>query len=221
VDFKLGIRRSDSEPKQSGGVYDGIGRYYDHVHEVTVIKLLTGDCYVTDRSDEVLVTILGSCVSVCARDVEAKIGGMNHILLPGERKEGDNYRPAVGEYEMRFGVYAMEELFNGIYKLGGRKKNLEVKVFGGANVLGRGPMIGDKNIDFVREFLDKEGMKIKSIDVGGVEPRRLHYYPDEGRVMLRKLHRLGDMQVADVERDYAKDLLTHKDDSDIELFGDF
>ncbi|MEJ0067592.1 MAG: hypothetical protein WDO24_01270 [Pseudomonadota bacterium] len=32
-----------------------------------------------------LVTVLGSCVSACVRDPLAKVGGMNHFMLPVSR----------------------------------------------------------------------------------------------------------------------------------------
>ena len=47
-----------------------------------MVKVFPGEYYLTDRSDEILVTVLGSCVAACIRDPFAGIGGMNHFMLP-------------------------------------------------------------------------------------------------------------------------------------------
>ena len=57
------------------------------------------------------------------RDPVTKIGGMNHILLPGGKEE----KQAKGDpgYSARFGINAMEELINGMLKLGAVKSRFE------------------------------------------------------------------------------------------------
>jgi len=50
-------------------------RYYDQAHGSWIVKVLPGEFYVTPKSDEVIATILGSCVSACIRDRHAGIGG--------------------------------------------------------------------------------------------------------------------------------------------------
>ncbi|MCP5361813.1 MAG: chemoreceptor glutamine deamidase CheD [Hyphomicrobiales bacterium] len=195
------IRRTDTEKTQVGDYYDGVGRYYDQIHEISVVKLFSGDCYVTADRGEMLVTILGSCIAACVRDPVAGVGGMNHFLLPGDTAGGK-----VLDESTRYGAFAMEQLINSIMKLGGKKERLEVKIFGGGNVIQNTSMIGDKNIAFVRQFLKDEGLKAVSEDVGGTFPRRVHYYPDTGKVMVRKLTRKNDMIVVDKEREYQQSL---------------
>ena len=178
------------------------------------IKLFSGDCYVSNKPGEVLMTILGSCVAACIRDPIALVGGMNHFLLP----ETHDTHQINNNDATRYGAYAMERLINDILKLGGVKNRLEVKVFGGANVIDSSAMIGDKNVEFVRSFLKKEGLAIASEDLGDTYPRRINYYPDTGKVMLRKLRRREDMQVVDAERRYASSLSQKPVEGDIDLF---
>jgi chemotaxis protein CheD len=199
-----------------GDVFDGVKRYYDHNMELTVVKLMTGDCYVTSEPREMLVTILGSCISVCVRDPVAKVGGMNHILLPGDKNK-DLQKGDAG-YSTRFGAYAMEELINGLLKLGGKKERFEVKIFGGANVINNSSMIGDKNIKFVRDYLKSEHLKITSEDVGDTLARRIHYFPDTGKVMMRKLRRKEDMVIADKEKEYADKIVEKPVKVEVDLF---
>ena len=54
-----------------------------------IAKLLPGDYYVT-REDEVLDTVLGSCVSACIRNPRLRIGGMNHFMLPRPSGAGND-----------------------------------------------------------------------------------------------------------------------------------
>jgi len=212
---KIPTRKSDSEKVQVGNLGDGVKRYYDHNLEMTVVKLMTGDCYVTAEPREMLVTILGSCVSVCMRDPVAGIGGMNHILLPGSKESGKHHDPG---FSNRFGAYAMEDLINKILKLGGKKDRLEVKVFGGGNVIKNSAMIGTKNINFVMDFLKNEGLAVSSKDVGGTAPRRIHYFPDTGKTMMRVLKRKDDLQIVEEEKKYQTTLDKKDEQSDIELF---
>lgn len=213
---KVPIRRTDTEKVQVGDYYDGVKRYYDQNLEMTVVKLMTGDCYVTAEPREMLVTILGSCISVCARDPVAKIGGMNHFLLPGSMKSGVVKGDA--GYSTRFGAFAMEELINGILKLGGHKDRMEIKVFGGGNVINNSAMIGSKNANFAKEFLKMEGFKIAAEDVCGEYPRRIHYFPDTGKVMMRKLQRKEDFRIVEEEKKYQQKIGDKKPKTEVELF---
>jgi len=56
-------------------------RFYDSAQAAWVVKILPGEFYVTRDKEEVLVTVLGSCVSACIRDPQMQIGGMNHFML--------------------------------------------------------------------------------------------------------------------------------------------
>ena len=166
-----------------------------------------------------LVTILGSCMSVCLRDPVTKIGGMNHILLPGDKDD----KLAKGDpgYSARFGINAMEELINGMLKLGARKDRFEAKIFGGGNVIKSSNLIGNKNIKFVKEFLAAEHIPIKAEDVGGDTPRRLHFFPETGKAMLRKLQRKEDMVILEKEKEYEEKIIhkaEEKPEAEVELF---
>jgi chemotaxis protein CheD len=78
--------------------------YYDRTFDVEAAKISPGEYYYTDK-DMMIVTVLGSCVSACVRDVVSGIGGMNHFMLPDSAK-ADKDSP-VSE-SMRYGTYAME-----------------------------------------------------------------------------------------------------------------
>jgi chemotaxis protein CheD len=205
-------RRRGTEPEVAEH-FTGSKRYFDARENVHVVKVFSGDLHVSHAGGEMLTTILGSCVSACIRDPLTGVGGMNHFLLPGD----ENSDSQVSE-SARYGVFAMESLINGILKAGGRKDRFEIKVFGGGNVMNNSARIGSQNARFIREFLHKEGFRIASEDLEGDYPRRLHYYPDTGKVMLRHLRRKEDMVVVEEEARYKRAIVTKPMISDIELF---
>lgn len=145
-----------------------------------VVQVLPGELYVT-RVEEVIATVLGSCVSACVRDRARNIGGMNHFMLPEAPAASDATAPA------RYGVYALECLLNSVLRGGGRREDLEVKVFGGGRVLHVNTDVGRANIEFVNRFFADERITITSADVGDTVARRLRYWPLTGRVQLMRM----------------------------------
>jgi chemotaxis protein CheD len=136
------------------------------------------------RNPVIIETVLGSCVAVCLYDEEARIGGMNHILLPGK---ADMRR---FDTVARYGINAMELLINRIMALGGDRGRIVAKVFGGAHVI---PSIslrngmGAKNAEFALEFLKLENFIVVSSDLGGHDTRRVYFHTDSGDVFLKRI----------------------------------
>jgi chemotaxis protein CheD len=183
----------------------------------TFVSVAPGDQYVTDNPNEVIVTLLGSCVSACARDTITGVGGMNHFLLPSS----DSHDLSRGTDEaMRFGDYAMESLLNAIYRKGGQRGRIEFKIFGGARVLGGSTMlkIGEQNIGFVEKFLKTEGFPIVARSVGGTAPRRLRFHPATGRAFVQELDRSSAQTVTREEEDYRNRIARVAPAGDVEFF---
>jgi len=137
------------------------------------IQVLQGEFSVSSEPDTVLSAILGSCVATCLWDPVARVGGMNHILLPGSRTASPN--------ENKYGVFAMEALINALMKKGARKTDLVAKIFGGAQTYENSLQIGEANATFVRQFLEAEDIQIKAASLGGTQARRVRFYPESGR----------------------------------------
>jgi len=146
-------------------------------------KIHIGEIYASS-TPAVVETILGSCVSICMYDKKMKIGGINHILLPGKADIGSFDKGA------RYGINAMEILINKLMKLGARRKMLRAKLFGGAHIiqsLQKENSPGLKNISFVEKFMEIEGIPIVSRDTGGVNARKIHFHTHSGDVYLKTL----------------------------------
>ena len=202
------------QPLDARFLVDGQRRYYDPQIKGMVVKVLPGEHYVTEKPDEVLVTVLGSCVSACIRDPLREVGGMNHFMLPGEARG----RWGEATHEMRYGQFAMEQLINDVLKRGARRERLEVKLFGGANVIQSSLRIGSSNAEFARTFMREEQLKIAAEDLEGEFPRRIHYFPMTGRVQRLEMRRDPDRQVFDGELSYRDRLRKQKVEGDVELF---
>jgi len=191
--------------------------YYDRAFDIQGAKVLPGEFYVTDR-DMLITTVLGSCVAACIRDRVTGIGGMNHFMLPSGGGESDS--PV--STSMRYGSYAMEMLINRILKAGGKRENLECKVFGGGSVLkGMTTMnVGDRNAAFVREYLKNEGIRIVAEDLNATYPRKIVYFPKTGRALMKKLGSdASDQAMIRSEREYEKQINVVKEvEGDVELF---
>lgn len=197
--------------------FEHINRYWDKTNGIYAAKILPGEYYVT-TNDEAVVTVLGSCVSACIRDRIFGIGGMNHFMLPANKN--DDVSVSSMSNAARYGNFAMEQMINDILKNGGVKENLEIKIFGGGRVLKNMATldIGNKNIDFVREYILAEHLKLISEDVGDVFPRKVMYFPMSGRAKVKKLRTIHNNTIVERETSYLSKLEVKPAESDIELF---
>lgn len=147
------------------------------------VNIHIGDYY-SSRTPVVITTILGPCAAVCLYDAQSKIGGMNHILLPGDTPS------LMNNPDSRYGINAMELLINQMMKLGANRYKLTAKVFGGASILSTISSefsMGMKNIEFVVNFLLTEKIPILNYNFGGVDSRRIYYHTDTNDVLLKRI----------------------------------
>jgi chemotaxis protein CheD len=182
--------------------------YYDRTFDRDAAKILPGEFYFTYK-DMVIVTVLGSCVAACIRD-----RGMNHFMLPDSDSNGPVSTSA------RYGNYAMEVLINELLKAGAARENLEAKVFGGGNVL-RGFTainVGERNAQFVRDYLRTENIRIVAEDLNDIHPRKVYFFPRSGKVLVKKLTRLNNNTLVNREQDYASRLQSNQIAGAVDLF---
>jgi chemotaxis protein CheD len=195
--------------------FEHVNRYWDKTQQIWAAKILPGEYYVTKTLGEAVATTLGSCVSACIRDKVLGIGGMNHFMLPVQSEQGSNDWL---DEATRYGNVAMEYLINSILKAGGNRKNLEAKVTGGGNVIANMSNIGLKNGLFVLDYLGREGIPILAHDLGEVHPRKVMYYPDSGRMRVKRLESMHNQTLIQREESYRHELEVQPDAGEIELF---
>lgn len=189
--------------------------YFDRTFDCDAAKILPGEFYFTNK-DMLIVTVLGSCVSACIRDRVTGVGGMNHFMLPDTGGDADNPVSA----SMRYGTYAMEVLINELLKAGAKRENMEAKVFGGGNVL-RGFTainVGERNAEFVLDYLKAERMRVIAEDLNDIYPRKVYFFPKTGKVLVKKLKVEHNDTLRKREQDYASRLKTTSVGGEVDLF---
>ncbi|MGH8536191.1 MAG: chemoreceptor glutamine deamidase CheD [Gammaproteobacteria bacterium] len=195
-----------------------VNRYWDSLHQRFAAKILPGEYYVT-RREEMIVTVLGSCVSACIRCRATAIGGMNHFMLPQSRAEADGtWAGTAVNAATRYGNYAMEHMINDLLKNGASRKYLEVKIVGGGCVLKQMSAVGQQNIEFVRAYLRAEGLIVSAEDVGDIYPRKVYYDPRSGKVSVKKLRSLHNDTIFERENRYRSHIEIAPVGGDVELF---
>lgn len=151
--------------------------FYDAHFKNAAVKILPGE-YFVDNEDLLVMTTLGSCIAACLWDRHAQIGGMNHFMLPDGA--GDSGR---------YGSFAMELLINEMMKRGASKSRMEAKIFGGGAVIaGMNTInVGERNTNFVIDYLKTERIPIVSKDVLDIYPRKVCFLPHSGKAMVKRL----------------------------------
>jgi len=198
--------------------FEHVKRAWNNTYASYAARILPGEYYVT-RSEEGVYTTLGSCISACIRDKMSGIGGMNHFMLPSTDAAGVESLKANGlGAAARYGNFAMEHLINDILKNGGSRANLEVKIFGGGRILEKMTDVGMRNIAFVQDYLQTEGLQLVAADVGDIFPRMVVYFPQSGRAKVKRLRSLHNNVIADQENNYVQSIVDKPVAGDVELF---
>jgi len=190
-------------------------RYHAQLKRPMVI-IQPGEYYVT-KEDEVIATVLGSCISVCIKDELHNIGGMNHFMLPGDFRVEDVFN----SNSARYGMYAMEMILGDLLKLGGDRQKLTAKVFGGGHVLNMANVrnsVPASNIQFVKAYLSMEGIQVLKSDVGGYHGRKVLYLPALGKVYVKHLVPDDDKKLAERERQYQRHLARESKEENVTIF---
>jgi chemotaxis protein CheD len=185
------LLRLKAQPRKPG---EASFFFHDAFFGNDAVKILPCEYFVY-HEDILIMTTLGSCIAACLWDREARIGGMNHFMLP----EGD-------AGSGRYGSYAMELLINEMMKQGATRATMEAKVFGGGQVIdGMTSMnIGERNTAFVVDYLKTERIPIVSKDVLGIHPRKVCFLPASGKAMVKRLAATNTAALAAQDRAAVK-----------------
>jgi chemotaxis protein CheD len=167
------LKRRSSKPGEASFFW------YDSQFRNEAVKVLPGEYFVY-HEDLLVMTTLGSCIAACLWDRNARVGGMNHFMLPEGGSAGTGGR---------YGSFAMELLINEMMKLGAQRSTMEAKVFGGGQVVsGMTSMnVGERNTTFVLDYLKAERIPVVSKDVLDVYPRKVCFLPASGKAMVKRL----------------------------------
>ncbi|MFL6245280.1 MAG: chemotaxis protein CheD [Thermoanaerobaculia bacterium] len=141
------------------------------------VYLHPGQIYAASHA-ALVSTVLGSCVAVCLWDPTARVGGMNHYLLP----LGKGPRYASG---------AMPQLLDEMTSRGAFVARIVAKVFGGASVIpgliGPRKSIGTQNIEAALQFLTAHSIPVRAEQTGGRRGRKLLFHTGTGHAYVKEV----------------------------------
>jgi len=141
------------------------------------VYLHPGQIYTASHA-ALVSTVLGSCVAVCLWDPVARVGGMNHFLLPSGKGP-------------RYCNEAMPQLIDEMTSRGAFVARIVAKVFGGACVIagftGSRKAIGTQNAEAARQFLSAQAIPIRAEQTGGHRGRKLLFHTGTGLAYVKEI----------------------------------
>jgi chemotaxis protein CheD len=149
------------------------------------VYLKPGECYFSVHPS-VVSTVLGSCISVTMFAPDRRIGAICHAVLPEEKKPGAAFRYVDSS------IMVMLRSFE---RHGVHRSGLEVKLFGGADMLSadvrrvKDNAVGKKNIGVALQVVEKEGLRLLTADLGGTEGRKIEFHTHTGEILLQRLRK--------------------------------
>jgi chemotaxis protein CheD len=172
--------------------------YYDAHFRNEAVKVLPGEHFVY-HEDLLIMTTLGSCIAACLWDRDKRIGGMNHFLLPDN---GNGNGGSSSTDSGRYGSFAMDLLIGELVKRGATRGGMEAKVFGGGSVVSgmNSIQVGERNTQFVLDYLRCERIPVVSKDVLDIYPRKVCFLPASGKAMVKRLASANTEALAALER---------------------
>jgi chemotaxis protein CheD len=165
------------------------------------LNLQPGELYLS-RTPAILRTILGSCVGVTFWSPRLGAGALCHGVLPRAPRAWPASLDAGEVY--RYVDFSIRYLAQQFDALGAHRQEVEVKVFGGADVLpllgdrGDRPTVGALNCQAAAEVLAEEGLAVTASDLGGTRGRRIHFHTGTGVVLVSRLEAWKDRDKADL-----------------------
>ncbi|MCK9636952.1 MAG: chemotaxis protein CheD [Methylobacter tundripaludum] len=166
-----------------------------------------GESYVT-KKDEIISTLLGSCVAACLYDPVNHVIGMNHFLLA--QQHAAHNAALLGSEGGRYGIHAMELLINQMLKQGAQRIHLKAKAFGGGDVLKLGnelrggQSIGAVNCEFIKTFLRTECIPLIASALGGPIGRNIFFLASDFSVYVKTIERSEEQAVIKQEKRFLE-----------------
>jgi chemotaxis protein CheD len=141
------------------------------------------------REPSILRTLLGSCVGIAFRVPRLGLGALCHPMLPHfPVKQALTLTRSAGR---RYVDYTIRDLAKQFDALGARREEVEVKLFGGGDVLltsvdSERPTVGKLNIEVAMKVLEEEGFAVSASSLGGKRGVNIYFNTLTGEVLLQR-----------------------------------
>lgn len=150
-----------------------------------IVKVGMADMQIC-RPPKGLTTLgLGSCVGVVLYDVNTKLSGMVHVMLPDSTQIRNNTNRA------KFADTGITDMLNDMLRLGASKMSIVAKVAGGAKMFSYGSpsselmKVGERNVAAVKNMLNKLGIRIVAEDTGLNYGRTIIFDSNNGNLIIK------------------------------------
>jgi chemotaxis protein CheD len=163
-------------------------------NDIRVEKVGIADMKLVKIPDHIRTSGLGSCVGLVIYDLEKKVAGLAHVMLPeSSLSKVTDFNPA------KYADTAVEVLVSRLVTNGARKSALKAKMAGGAQMFqfastSEMMRIGPRNVEAVRKELDRLKIHLVSEDVGGNSGRTIEFDPSVGFLSIKTIHQ-GTKQI--------------------------
>lgn len=151
-----------------------------------LLTVMIADSKITASADDVLVTYaLGSCVGICLYDAAARVAGLGHIILPQAPSDAKGF-----EMRNKYADLCVPSMIKEMERFGALKRRFAAKIAGGASmfkVTGDSSFgnVGERNVQAVRQALQKEGIPLVADDTGANYGRTVFFYAADGRMDVK------------------------------------
>jgi chemotaxis protein CheD len=159
------------------------------------VYVLPGESHVASQPT-IMRTVLGSCVGIVFRIPRLGIGALCHPMLPSYPVTGTaKLTTAVGRRYVDFTIRDLAQQFD---SLGAQRGEIEVKLFGGGDVLlvvnpASRPTVGKMNCDAALKILRDEGFNVVASSLGGNCGLNIQFHTGTGEVLLKRLSISGNL----------------------------
>lgn len=160
------------------------------LEELPVCHLKPGDFHLA-LQPTLIKTVLGSCLTVTMYAPRTGYGAACHAMQPICRKKALQCRPDQCREKFRYVECVIPEMVQQLQRHGVVMAELEVKIFGGADMmlkeLAAHQRVGSLNVQKAKKVVAELGLVIMSADVGGGVGRQLIFNTGTGDVWIKQL----------------------------------
>jgi chemotaxis protein CheD len=141
------------------------------------------------RKPVLLRTLLGSCVGITFWVPRLGLAAICHAMLPSYPSKPPPKRSRVNGH--RYVDFAIRDLARKFDSLGVNRSEVQVKLFGGGDVLLVGessrPTVGKLNCESALKTLREEGFEVIASSLGGTSGLKIQFNTGTGEVLLQRL----------------------------------
>ena len=141
------------------------------------------------KNPAIITTVLGSCICITMHNKLTKFSAICHAIMPSF--DNSKHRADKSRQIFQYVDTSIEWMFDQFKRNGIKSCDIEVKIFGGAemlleNTLGSNPfVVGKKNIEVAMSAIKKNRLKLKACNVGGNKGRKLIFNSFTGDVFAK------------------------------------